>query len=74
MSARAAWEAQAARRSSASGTETAEDEILRVLLSGEPNALDTAARLSGTAQLLDRDYLAYWVDELELQAHWRKLG
>jgi hypothetical protein len=72
---RADWQAQAARRAaSANGAETAEDSILRALLSREPGALDAAIRIRASAELIDQDYLAYWVDALGLQEQWRKLG
>lgn len=68
----AAYEAEAARRAAANGdAATAEDEILRALREAR---LAEAARVLARAALVDHDYLAYWVDELGLQARWRALG
>ncbi len=59
-----AYEAEAARRAAANGgAATREDEIVRALRAGD---VAGAARLRASAELLDHDYLAYWVDELGL--------
>jgi hypothetical protein len=68
------WETQAARRTLRAGNaETAEDIILRLLLANTAPALAQASHVRASADLLDHDYLAYWVDELELQDRWRSL-
>ena len=67
-----AWRKQAARRAARNGgVDTREDEIVRALRAG---AVADAARLRASAELLDHDYLAYWVDELALRERWRALG
>jgi hypothetical protein len=73
QSPRTTWETQAARRALQQGSETAEDAIVRALLANTPAALVHAAYICASADLLDHDYLAYWVDELELQDRWRSL-
>jgi len=62
------------RTQRANGEETAEDRILRALLEGDSAAREEAARIRARTELVDHDYLAYWVDELELQERWRALG
>ena len=75
QSSRNNWETQAARRTLRAGNaETAEDAILRLLLASTPAALAHAGHIRANAALLDHDYLAYWVDELELQDRWRDLA
>jgi hypothetical protein len=69
------WMREAARRTRrANGEKTAEDRILRALLSSEASALAEAARIRARTESIDHDYLAYWVDELGLQDRWRALG
>ena len=69
------WARQAAQRAAAAGrAATPEDEILRALLAGEPAELARAAQIRAGEELIDHDYLAYWVDELGLREHWRALG
>jgi hypothetical protein len=72
---RETWRRQAERRSAqADGLATAEDRILSALLAGAASDLAEAARVRDAAALLDHDYLAYWVDQLGIQARWRALG
>jgi hypothetical protein len=69
---RVGYQAEAARRAAANGgAATREDEIVRALRAGD---VARAARLRASAELLDHDYLAYWVDELGLRERWRALG
>jgi hypothetical protein len=69
------WMRQATRRAArAGGRATPEDEILRALLTGQPVELARAARVRARAELIDHDYLAYWVDVLGLEEPWRALG
>ena len=66
---------EAAQRTQRAGSEeTAEDRILRALLANEPEALGEAVRIRARTELIDHDYLAYWVDELGLQERWCRLG
>jgi hypothetical protein len=75
VSRRDEWLREAARRAAANGgAPTREDEVLRALDGGEPAPLAEAARALASGALIDRDYLAYWVDELGLQAAWRALA
>jgi hypothetical protein len=65
------WAREAERRAAANrGEPTLEDEVLRALR--EAREAD-AARLLARAELVDRDYLAYWVDELGLGARFRAI-
>ena len=69
------WAQEAARRAAAAGgAATPEDEILRARLTGQPAEHARAARILAGAELIDHDYLAYWVDGLGLREHWRALG
>jgi hypothetical protein len=69
------WMREGARRTRcANGEETAEDRILRLLLADQPEARAEAAHIRARTELIDHDYLAYWVDELGLQERWRALG
>lgn len=63
----------ALRSASAGGRLTPEDAILHALLGADPPKLAESARLVAETQLLDRDYLEYWVDELGLRERWRSL-
>jgi hypothetical protein len=68
------WQQQAAERAAAAGGRaTAEDQVLGALLSGERAQLAAAARTRAGAELIDQDYLAYWVDELGLRVEWHEL-
>jgi len=63
---------QAARRAARNGGAlTPEDALLQALLARGARAIEEAARIRAGAALIDHDYLAYWVDELGLQALWR---
>jgi hypothetical protein len=75
MSRRDDWRSEAARRCAANGgAPTREDEIVAALCDAEPTRLSQAARALASGTLIDRDYLAYWVDELGLQVAFRALG
>lgn len=47
---------------------------LGALIAGGGDRFTEAARVRIQTALIDHDYLAYWVDELELRVAWRELG